>query len=68
MGDIWLGFVAISDPVTLLAITFGGVLGLVIGVLPGVGPGVAIAALLPLTYGVPPLAGIADTLKFMRSL
>lgn len=58
MGDIWLGFVAISDPVTLLAIAIGGVLGLVIGVLPGVGPGVAIAALLPLTYGVTPLAGI----------
>lgn len=58
MGDIWLGFVAIGDPVTLFAIALGGVLGLVIGVLPGVGPGVAIAALLPLTYGVPPLAGI----------
>lgn len=58
MGEIWSGFVAIGDPLTLLAIALGGVLGLVIGVLPGVGPGVAIAALLPLTYGVPPLAGI----------
>jgi putative tricarboxylic transport membrane protein len=59
MGDIWLGFVAISEPLMLLAIAVGGVLGLVIGVLPGVGPGVAIAALLPLTYGMPPLAGIS---------
>lgn len=58
MSEIWLGFTAIAQPVTLLAIVAGSVLGLIIGVLPGVGPGVAIAAMLPLTYGVAPLAGI----------
>lgn len=59
MSEIWLGFVAISQPMMLLSIVAGSVLGLVIGVLPGVGPGVAIASLLPLTYGMPPLAGIS---------
>lgn len=58
MSEIWLGFTAIAQPVTMLAIVAGSLLGLIIGVLPGVGPGVAIAAMLPLTYGVAPLAGI----------
>ncbi len=41
------------------ALVAGAALGIVVGVLPGVGPGVTIAVLLPFTYGMPPLAGIA---------
>lgn len=48
---------ALAWPV-LLALAAGSVLGLVVGVLPGIGPGVAISLLLPLTYGMSPLAGI----------
>lgn len=58
MHDLWLGFAALAQPATALALVAGSLLGIVIGVLPGVGPGVAIAAMLPLTYGVAPLAGI----------
>ena len=55
MHDLWLGFAAIAQPGTALALLAGSLLGIIIGVLPGVGPGVAIAAMLPLTYGVAPL-------------
>ena len=58
MHELWLGVAAIAQPATALALLAGSLLGIVIGVLPGVGPGVAIAAMLPLTYGVAPLAGI----------
>lgn len=58
MEGFLLGMVASVQLPVLLALAAGSVLGLVVGVLPGIGPGVAISILLPLTYGMSPLAGI----------
>lgn len=59
MMQSWLGFGALADTSTIVAILAGSLLGITVGVLPGLGPGVAIAVMLPLTYGMPPLPGIA---------
>lgn len=59
MSDLILGFGAVSHWGVLASILAGSATGIVIGVLPGVGPGVAISVLLPLTFGMPPLAGLA---------
>lgn len=53
------GFASIANLPVALALLAGAILGIVVGVLPGVGPGVTIAVLLPFTYGMPPLAGLA---------
>ena len=53
------GFASIANLPVALALLAGAILGIIVGVLPGVGPGVTIAVLLPFTYGMPPLAGLA---------
>ncbi len=58
MNEFLLGVQAGVQLPVLLALAAGSILGLVVGVLPGIGPGVAISILLPLTYGMSPLAGI----------
>lgn len=42
----------------ILALFFGSLLGIIIGAIPGLGPGVAIAILLPMTFGLDPLSAI----------
>lgn len=52
------GFEVALQPVNLLYV-FGGVLiGMIIGVLPGLGPAATIALLLPLTYVIPPESAV----------
>lgn len=53
------GFAALGTWQTAWSLLLGSALGIAVGVLPGVGPGVTIAVLLPFTYGMEPLAGIA---------
>ncbi len=53
------GIVAIGTMPVLIAMLVGAAIGIVVGVLPGVGPGVTIAVMLPFTYGMPAMAGIA---------
>ena len=53
-----IGVDAVSQWGVLACILAGATLGLVIGVLPGIGPAVAISVMLPLTYGMSPMAGI----------
>jgi len=44
---------AVSDPMTLLAILAGSVIGIVFGSIPGLTYSMALALVLPLTFGIP---------------
>ena len=59
MIEIFSSFNSVFSAPVISAIFVGSVLGIIVGVLPGIGPGVDIAVLLPLTYGMSPLAGIS---------
>ncbi len=59
LNSLAQGFGAISTLPVAIAMIAGAAIGVVVGVLPGVGPGVTIAVMLPFTYGMPPMAGIA---------
>lgn len=48
------GFGTALTPVNLLWAALGVLLGTAIGVLPGIGPAMAVALLLPVTYGLEP--------------
>lgn len=50
------GFGTALTPTNLLFAAIGVVLGTAIGVLPGIGPAMAVALLLPVTYGLEPTA------------
>lgn len=52
------GFGIAVQPINLLYVVIGVVFGVLIGALPGLGPSAGIAILLPLTYGMDPIAGI----------
>lgn len=45
------GFAAALTPINLLFAFAGVILGTAVGVLPGIGPAMAVALLLPVTYG-----------------
>src|ERR687891_2652361 len=49
------GFGTALTPVNLLWAAVGVLLGTAIGVLPGIGPAMAVALLLPVTYGLDPI-------------
>ena len=48
------GFGTALTPLNLLWAAIGVLLGTAIGVLPGIGPAMAVALLLPVTYGLDP--------------
>lgn len=52
------GFAMMADWGVLLAVASGTLLGIVVGVLPGLTSAMAVALLLPLTFGMPPVMGI----------
>jgi putative tricarboxylic transport membrane protein len=52
LADLLHGFEVALTPTNLLYALIGVVLGTAIGVLPGIGPAMAIALLLPVTYGL----------------
>ncbi len=58
LDSLWLGFGTALSPTNLLFCLLGALLGTLIGVLPGIGPTTTIAVLLPITFYLPPLAGI----------
>lgn len=58
INNLITGFSVCSDPIVILYCFIGVVCGVVIGALPGLGPTTGIAILLPLTYGMDPVAGI----------
>ncbi len=58
--DIWNsilhGFAVVLTPQNLLFMTLGVLIGTAIGVLPGIGPSLTISLLLPVTFGLDPVA------------
>ena len=53
-----MAFEQVATLPMLAALVAGSLLGIIIGAIPGLGPGVAIAILLPFTFGLEPLVGI----------
>ena len=66
LGLLADGFGAVLTPENLMYAVIGVLLGTFVGVLPGIGPAMAVALLLPVTYGLEPIsafimfAGIYD--------
>ena len=58
IDNLMLGFSVAFTPENLLYALLGCVLGTLVGVLPGLGPVPTIAMLLPITYVLPPVAGL----------
>ncbi|OSC61471.1 tripartite tricarboxylate transporter TctA, partial [Streptomyces sp. 4F] len=56
LNSLMDGFGTALTPVNLLWAALGVLLGTAIGVLPGIGPAMAVALLLPVTYGLDPVA------------
>ncbi|MEP2532243.1 tripartite tricarboxylate transporter permease [Shimia sp.] len=58
LSNLELGFATVLTPENLMFSFFGVLLGTLIGVLPGLGPLVAIAVLLPFTFGLDPVSSM----------
>src|SRR6056297_1389298 len=52
------GFKLLSQPIYLLVLFSGSVIGIVFGAIPGLGPVIAASLLVPFTYTMSPAAGI----------
>ena len=52
------GFVVAAQPLNLMFVFFGTVMGTIIGMLPGIGPAAGIALLLPATFGLDPIPAL----------
>lgn len=52
------GFSVALQPMNIMWVTLGGVLGTIIGMLPGLGPATGVAILLPLTFTMGPVAAL----------
>jgi putative tricarboxylic transport membrane protein len=58
LQDLFYGFGVALHPINALACFVGVFIGTLIGVLPGIGPVGAMSILLPVTFGLSPVAGI----------
>jgi len=58
LANLWLGLETAVSATNLLYCFIGVFLGAAIGVLPGLGPTATIAILLPITFGLPPVAAL----------
>lgn len=61
ISNLLNGFAAIMDPMLLLVLVLGVLIGSVVGVLPGIGPVGAMALLLPISFTLDPAAGLIMT-------
>lgn len=52
------GLLIAMQPVNLVLVTFGGILGTIVGMLPGLGPATGVAVLLPLTFSMSPTGAL----------
>lgn len=59
LDNLLLGFGALLTPMALFAVTIGVIGGVVIGSLPGLTSTMGVALLIPLTFSMPPEAGLA---------
>lgn len=58
LTNLTYGFSLALQPVNLLYCLIGTVFGAIVGALPGLGPSAGLAVVLPLTFGMNPVAGI----------
>jgi len=58
LTDLWYGFSVALEPHNILWCFVGVLVGNMVGVLPGMGPVATISILLPLTFGMKPVAAI----------
>src|SRR5690348_9074820 len=58
LTDLWYGFGVALEPHNLMWVFLGVLVGNMVGVLPGLGPVATISILLPLTFGMKPVAAI----------
>lgn len=58
-NDLLKAFASVATPSTLLFILIGAILGELVGILPGISSVAAVALLLPATYGMRPIEGLA---------
>ena len=58
LTDLWYGFGVALEPHNLLFCFIGVLIGNIVGVLPGMGVLATISILLPLTFGMKPVAAI----------
>ena len=56
--NIWLGLSSIADPVNIIALIGGTVLGICFGAMPGLSATMGIAVLIPVSYGMEPATGL----------
>ncbi|HAI87815.1 MAG TPA: transporter, partial [Firmicutes bacterium] len=56
--NILYGLSVVVQPVNLLWLTFGCIMGSIVGMLPGIGPATGIALLLPMTFVLKPAAAL----------
>lgn len=59
LADLLNSFSLVATPENLLLIFFAGLIGTVVGALPGLGPSAGIALMMPLTFGMDPVAGLS---------
>lgn len=67
MENILLGLEMLARWDVILALLVGSIGGVIIGAIPGVGPAVAIAILLPATFGLDPIVGLTMLLGIYGS-
>lgn len=67
LGEIFSGLISILNFPSILAISFGLVVGLFFGAIPGISGIMAISILLPLTFYVSPLVGIPMLLGIYKA-
>lgn len=58
LSGLLYGFTELMDPQLLLFVLIGAFAGTLVGVLPGLGPVAGAAIILPLTFSLPPVAGM----------
>jgi putative tricarboxylic transport membrane protein len=58
LSGLMHGFAVVLQPQLLMFCLLGSVIGTLVGVLPGIGPLAALALLLPVTFTLPPIAGM----------
>lgn len=58
LSNFAMGLQVSLQPMNILWVTIGGILGTIIGMLPGLGPATGVAVLLPMTYTMGPTAAL----------
>lgn len=58
LHNLGLGLAVAIQPINIMWVTIGGVLGTIIGMLPGIGPASGVALLLPLTFAMGPVGAL----------